>query len=45
MINLIPSQSKAFNNEYEYAGGGAGLKNVHKKYSFSVAANLFNMLR
>ena len=35
-----PFQSNVFNNEYEYASGGAGLKNVHKKYSFSVAANL-----
>jgi Outer membrane protein beta-barrel family/Carboxypeptidase regulatory-like domain len=35
-----PLQSSVFNNEYQYAGGGAGLKNIHKKYSVSIAANL-----
>ena len=35
-----PFQSSVFNNEYQYAGGGAGLKNIHKKYNLSIAANL-----
>jgi len=32
-------QSNVFKNEYQYTGGGAGLKNVHKKYNLSVGAN------
>jgi hypothetical protein len=35
-----PFQSSVFNNEYQYAGGGAGFKNIHKKYNVSIAANL-----
>ena len=40
MINLIPFKAMYLIMNMQYAGGGAGLKNVHKKYSFSVAANL-----
>ncbi|MEP6947808.1 MAG: outer membrane beta-barrel protein, partial [Ginsengibacter sp.] len=37
---LNPLQSNVFNNEYQYTGGGAGLKNIHKKYGVAIAANL-----
>ncbi len=33
-------QSSIFKNEYQYTGGGVGLKNVHKKYYVSIAANI-----
>lgn len=35
-----PSQSTVFTNEYQYTGGGVGLKNIHKKYNLSLSANL-----
>ena len=33
-------QSSIFKNEYQYTGGGIGLKHVHKKYNVSIAANI-----
>ena len=33
-------QSNVFKNEYQFTEGGVGIKNVHKKYNLSVAANI-----
>ncbi|MEP6926002.1 MAG: TonB-dependent receptor [Ginsengibacter sp.] len=35
-----PLQSNIFSNEYQYEGGGAALKNIHKKYNVSIGANI-----
>ncbi len=35
-----PLQSNVFDNEYQYASSGTGLKHIHKKYSVSITANL-----
>ena len=37
---LNSMQSSVFNNEYQYTGGGAALRNIHKKCNVSIAANI-----
>jgi hypothetical protein len=37
---LNPYQSNVFDNAYQYKSAGAALKNIHKKYSASISANV-----